>query len=241
MNLCNSGKADCYASGLVIPEAGDLIRETEPEQVTVNEICESDVDHLQSSLAEVWPNDYTYSAFAPAMNLEKNEAILCTNGQPYGSAVLGRLSVDQVVYGAMVTYEAQDGTAESRTAVCAYPYFDDILACSTHLSAKSETVALDQCNELMHTAIPELLNIYIPDAISKEPSGRTIVGGDLNLEYDKSDSQNVQLCVPDGYTRKGDGDVMHVIFSNDFEFVDTATYGITYSDHPALWIVLNIP
>ena len=28
---------------------------------------------------------------------------------------------------------------------------------------------------------------------------------------------NVQQCVPNGYTRKGDGDVQHVTFSNDLK------------------------
>ena len=69
-------------------------------------------------------------------------------------------------------------------------------------------------------------------------SGRTIVGGDLNLEYNPADPDNVQRCVPPGQTRKGDGAVQHVTVSDDLVFESTGKYRMTYTDHDAFLVRL---
>jgi hypothetical protein len=70
-------------------------------------------------------------------------------------------------------------------------------------------------------------------------TGPTIVGGDFNLEYDRADPQNVQKCVPNGYTRKGDSSVQHIIFSNDLKFKGTFLVPLQYTDHVGFGVVLD--
>lgn len=236
LNLCNSGKAGCYAGGQSIYEGGDLIYYLAPDLVTLNEICSVDLpNYLQPSLAEAWPNDWTYSVFYPALDKPTGNPITCTNGGTYGNAVLGRVpaALWQGANGWVGEYTTQDSGNEVRTFACAYAVGDH-LSCATHLSANSEPIALNQCQALMFSAVP-----YIRS--QEGISGKTVVGGDFNLEYDTSDPENAQNCVPSGNTRKGDGDVQHVIFSNDFTFVSRSLYGLTYTDHDGMLIRLTKP
>jgi hypothetical protein len=236
LNLCNSGKARCYAGGQAVYEGGDLIYYLAPDVVTLNEICSIDLpNYLQPSLAEAWPDDWTYSVFYPALNKSTGQPIMCTNGGQFGNAVLGRVpaALWQGVNGWAGEYATQDSGNEVRTFACGYAVGDH-LSCATHLSAESEPIALTQCRALTFTAVP-----YIRS--QEGISGKTIVGGDFNLEYDTSDPENAQNCVPSGHTRKGDGDVQHIIFSNDLAFVSRSTYGLSYTDHPALLVRLTKP
>ncbi|MDA0634374.1 hypothetical protein OUY22_13200 [Nonomuraea sp. MCN248] len=236
LNLCNSGKAKCYAGGRAIYEGGDLIYHLAPDLVTLNEICSIDLpNYLQPSLAEAWPDDWTYYVFYPALDKPTGNPITCTNGGTFGNAVLGRVPAGlwQGANGWVGAYPTQDSGNEVRTFACAYAVGDH-LACATHLSANSEPIALAQCKALTFDAVP-----YIRS--QEGISGKTVVGGDFNLEYDTSDPENAQNCVPGGNTRKGDGDVQHVIFSNDFSFVSRSTYGLSYSDHDGMLIRLTKP
>ncbi|MEU4514918.1 hypothetical protein AB0G05_35920 [Nonomuraea wenchangensis] len=236
LNLCNSGHAGCYAGGQAVYEGGDLIYYLAPDLVTLNEICAGDLPaYLQPSLAEAWPDDWTYSLFYPALNKQTGAPITCTNGDSFGNAVLGRVpaALWQGVNGWAGEYTAQDGGNEKRTFACAYA-IGDHLACATHLSSSSEPIALAQCRALMFSAVPAIRS-------AEGISGRTVVGGDLNLEYDTSDPENAQNCVPGGHIRKGDGDVQHVIFSNDLTFGSTAKYGLSYTDHDGFLVRLTKP
>ncbi|MFG1943978.1 endonuclease/exonuclease/phosphatase family protein [Nonomuraea sp. NPDC048826] len=236
LNLCNSGKAGCYAGGQAIYEGGDLIYYLAPDLVTLNEICSVDLpDYLQPSLAEAWPDDWTYSVFYPAFNKATGAPITCTNGGAYGNAVLGRVpaALWQGANGWVGTYTTQDSGNEVRTFACAYAVGDH-LSCATHLSAASEPIALTQCKALTFSVVPSIRS-------QEGISGKTVIGGDFNLEYDTSDPENAQNCVPSGNIRKGDGDVQHVIFSNDFTFVSRSLYGLTHTDHDGMLIRLTKP
>ncbi|KAF2276532.1 uncharacterized protein EI97DRAFT_433363 [Westerdykella ornata] len=213
LNLCNSGLANCYADGDSISEGAELIYQTG-----------------QSYLAEAWPTDYTYSVFMPAFDKRTSAPYKCKNGFQYGSAVLGRVAASTwdgiTAYGG--PYQTHDSGNEQRIFVCAAAKGDHF-ACTTHLSASSKSVALTQCKALLFDAVPYL----------KSQSGstaRTVVAGDLNLKYDSGSAENVQTCVPNGWTRKGDGDVQHTMFTNDFKFGSTKKYGLTYTDHDG-WLV----
>ncbi|KAF2843407.1 hypothetical protein M501DRAFT_1012761 [Patellaria atrata CBS 101060] len=225
LNLCNSGFAGCYAGGDSIPEGGELIYATGPNVVTVNEICSNDVAELQSYLSEAWPTDYTYSAFMPAIDKRTAAPYKCKDGFQYGSAVLGRVAASKWTtfdaYGGK--FIAQDSSNEERIFVCAYARGDHF-TCTTHLSSSSEPLALSQCKALMFDAVPYLKGVA-------GAAGKTVVGGDFNLEYDTSDAENVQKCVPPGWTRKGDGDVQHVIYTNDLVFSKSKAWGLSYTDH----------
>jgi hypothetical protein len=236
LNLCNSGFAGCYANGDAVFEGGDLIYYLAPDLVTLNEICSNDLpNYLQPSLAEAWPGDWTYSVFVPAVDRRTNGAYKCRNGDDFGNAILGRIPAGsyQGVSGWGGTYTTQDSGNEQRTFACAYA-IGDHFACTTHLSAAAEPIALAQCRALMFDAVPYIKAV-------EGSSGRTVVGGDFNLEYDPADSENAQNCVPAGHTRKGDGDVQHVIFSNDVAFESTSRYGLTYTDHDGFLVRLVMP
>jgi hypothetical protein len=47
---------------------------------------------------------------------------------------------------------------------------------------------------------------------------------------------DVQDCVPGGWFRKGDGNVQHVMHTDDFTFDFTDKFGMEHTDHPA-WLV----
>jgi endonuclease/exonuclease/phosphatase family metal-dependent hydrolase len=237
LNLCNSGVAGCFSNGDALYEGGDLIYYLAPDLVTLNEICSSDLpNYLQPSLAEAWPGDWTYYSFYPAINKSTGAPISCTGGRgSYGNAVLGRVpaALWQGVNAWAGEYTAQDSGNEKRTFVCAYAVGDH-MGCATHLTSASEPIALSQCKALMFNAVP-----YIRS--QEGLSNKTVVGGDFNMEYDTADPENVQNCVPSGNTRKGDNDVQHVIFTNDFAFVGTNKYGLTHTDHDGFLVRLTKP
>ncbi|KAL9635771.1 MAG: hypothetical protein Q9164_003252 [Protoblastenia rupestris] len=233
LNLCNSGVAKCYSNGDSIPEGAELIYVTAPNVVTLNEICSDDIAELQTSLAEAWPTDYTYSVFMPAINKTSNAPYKCANQASYGSAVVGRVAASAwkgvEAHGGL--YTAQAGGIEGRIFACASATGDHF-ACTTHLAAEPESIALAQCKALMFDTLPFLKSL-------NGVSSRTVVGGDFNLEYDTSDVENVQYCVPNGYSRKGDGKVQHVTYTNDLRFLSTKKYGLTYTDHDGFLVKLE--
>ncbi|KAH8593706.1 hypothetical protein B0O99DRAFT_742691 [Bisporella sp. PMI_857] len=239
LNLCNSGWAGCYKGGRSITAGSSAIKSISPNIITVNEICSDDVTQkLQPSLATVWPKDWTYSVFMPAIYKANDSIYHCRNGDYYGGAVIGRVPVANwkgvTAYGGK--YSSQwPSSQEQRVFACAAA--GDHFACTTHLAAAGdptvEKTALAQCKALMFDVIPYLKGL-------SGSSGRTVVGGDLNLEYDTSDDENVQKCVPNGYTRKGDGDVQHVIVSNDFTFKSVKEQHVDYTDHNAFIADLTV-
>lgn len=236
LNLCNSGFAKCYSSGAAIAEGSAKIASLKPNVVTINEICKDDVARvLHPALSRAWPADYTYSVFNPAIDKRNNGPYKCKNGDAYGNAVLGRVAAgkwsDVAAYGAK--YAAQVDGNEQRTFACAHAVGDHF-ACSTHLAASDEPTALAQCKALMFDAVP-----YLKRLAGASSAASTVVGGDFNLEYDKADKENAQKCVPNGYTRKGDGDVQHVVFSNDLHFEDTVKHAMKRTDHKAFEVKLT--
>ena len=234
LNLCNSGAANCYAGGDSIPEGAALIYATGPSVVTINEICSNDVSELQASLREAWPTDYTYSAFIPAVEHSTQSPYKCVNGNAYGSAVLGRVAAGSwsgiSAYGGKYTTQYSK-SGEERVFVCVAAKGEHF-ACTSHLAAGDKMVALAQCKALMFDAVPFLKGVA-------GAAGKTVVGGDFNLKYNKGAATNAQNCVPNGYTRKGDGDVQHVVFSNDMTFGSTKTYGLSYTDHDGFLVKLT--
>ncbi|PRY00677.1 hypothetical protein [Allonocardiopsis opalescens] len=242
MNLCNSGAAPCYEDGQAIPEATSLITTSDdpPDIVTVNEICLSDVEAadggpgpLVEAMEQVHDEvDYNFHS----------SGVTCQDGTPYGNVVMvnGELSDFEPVE-QEGDYHAQDSDpdalgedGEDRGYACLeYPEF---AACATHLSRHEETAGR-QAEELMGLG-------------GQMAGGNTISGGDFNLEYSEGgfwndlfgdDSLNVQGCVPDGYYRKGNGGVMHIVSPDAFEFGDGGTIDMEHTDHSSLRIDVTIP
>jgi endonuclease/exonuclease/phosphatase family metal-dependent hydrolase len=234
MNLCNSGRASCYEDGRAIPEAIALISARRADVVTLNEICQDDVeDRLWPAFAEFWSDDWTFYAFQPARDYLTGDYSTCVNGALYGVGLLGRMPRARresfTAFGAR--FPIQDEQVEDRVWLCAHSK-GDYSACTTHLSATRDAVALAQCKHLLSAVVP---------AIVGSPRGAAVyVAGDLNLEADSGAAQDARNCVPQDYTRTDDGDVQHAMASQRARFTQTATLPMTYTDHDALFNVLAI-
>jgi hypothetical protein len=232
LNLCNSGFAGCYEDGTSIPEGQTVIRNTAPDVVTLNEICQADVVALHATLASVYTGGTVVWAFKAAGNRATGGHYKCKNGQDYGIGVIAHIPSSYEGYQiSSGLYPTQDGGSnEQRAWLCLYAT-GNYYACTTHLATVG-SVALSQCQHLMNTVIPSVRSAggaYKP----------TIMGGDLNLRY--GGSPNAQSCVPAGTYRKGDGSVQHFIATSDLAFVSTQKIGMSHTDHPGWFMKTTAP
>jgi endonuclease/exonuclease/phosphatase family metal-dependent hydrolase len=238
LNLCDSGIAGCY-TGRAVAQAATVIRAEAPDVVTLDEICRGDLDVLRRALINAHPGGTVGSAFRAAGDRRTGGDFRCLDGQSYGIGVLARLPPPHgghATDGGHVTdgglYPVQDtGDPEERVWLC-LSSAGDLYACATHLASTSATVALDQCRYLLGTALPELYRRrgYRP----------TVLGGDLNLRY--GGSPDVRSCVPQGYARRDDSGVQHVLATPDLTVGSSATVGMAgTTDHPGLLVVLTAP
>jgi hypothetical protein len=232
LNLCNSGHADCYRDGLAVPEAYGIIGETEPDLITLNEVCEDDVrDELWPLIREIWGNDWTFWAFQPAGDRRTGGAYTCTDGQRFGNGMLGRMFATGSnpkfgLHGQLYTEDLQDHSSpEQRSWLCVNSA-NNYWGCTTHTFNGGNNITLRQCEHLMKAVIP-----WIWAADIRLPS---VVGGDFNLRY--GGSPDMQTCVPSGWYRKGDGAVQHIMATNNLTFDDSLAIPMLYTDHPA-WLV----
>jgi endonuclease/exonuclease/phosphatase family metal-dependent hydrolase len=236
MNLCNSGLAGCYEGGRAVTEAYGKITGQRPDIVTLNEICSGDIQQLWLAMQAVWPGQVGDDArgktlaFKPAFNASTGQNYKCANGQEFGNGVLWHSSDPTAIRNSGI-YTNQDTGSEKRSWQCVHIMPSGPYACTTHLSAASEPVALAQCRELM---------AHIATATGNGALS-AVIGGDFNLEYDTSDPENVQNCVPAGYYRKGDGDVQHFILNNRLTFVSRTSLGMSYTDHVAFLLNARVP
>lgn len=213
MNLCNSGSAGCY-TGRSIAEAAALIRMRQPDVVTLNEICRSDVDVLARS----FPAGTVGTAFQPAIDRRTLTPITCRAGEPYGIGLLTRTPWGRTQAKPIGgVYPAQDqGNAEGRAWLCA-PATRGVVACTTHLTATSPAVAQAQCRFLF-TWLPALIR------------GTVVVGGDFNLG-------RLERCLPPGYVSASDGGLQFVVAAGTAVSVRSRLLGLAGStDHPALLV-----
>ena len=220
LNLCHSGRvASCYTGDAAIAQAVAVIQGEQPDIVSLNEVCRSDVDRLRGASYVGW--------FAPA-RAGSGGNITCTSGEDYGIALLHRVGRLTAVSN---TYSAQDSGNERRVWMCS-TFEDGTAACATHLSTTG-SVAMRQCHEL--------LDIDMPASSGGRP---TVVAGDFNLKYNRwiPWQPNVQDCVPGGFFRKGDGGVQHILASTAFGFIATEVIDMDgTTDHPALLVRLIRP
>ncbi|MEV4826263.1 endonuclease/exonuclease/phosphatase family protein [Micromonospora sp. NPDC049274] len=230
MNLCNSGRADCY-TGRSMTRAAEVIRAERPDLVTLNEICRDDVPVLQRTLAAVHDGAGVVSAFQAAGDRPSGADTHCRDGQPYGIGLLTRLHAPAgghtVHRGLHPTQDLAD--PEERPWLCVH--VDGLLlACTTHLAATSYRVALTQCRDLFDEIVPAIRRStgYAP----------TVLSGDLNL---RDDDPAVRSCQRPGYRRVGDGALQHVLATADITLCCTRSVGMRgATDHPALLATLTI-
>jgi hypothetical protein len=229
MNLCNSGKAGCY-TGRAVAEAAAVIRAQLPDLVTLNEVCESDVDELGETLAETHHGEAVVWDFKAAGDRRTGEAARCLNGERYGNGLLARIPSP---YRGHTTYDGIYPTQdpldpEERAWLCIHAA-GAFYACTTHLSYITPTVAPVQCGYLLGTAVPA-----IRASGGYEP---TVLAGDLNLIA--GGSPDLRSCLPSGYLREDDGGVQHILATTEY-LVRSRTLidmdGTT--DHPSLLVAL---
>jgi hypothetical protein len=231
MNLCDSGFAGCY-TGHAVAKAAAVIRTHAPDVVTLNEVCQDDVDALGRTLQDVHRGDAVVWAFKAAGDRRSSSDFYCRNGQPYGIGLLARLPAPDrghVTYSGL--YAAQDtNDPEERAWLCIHAAAA-FYACTTHLANTSPAVALAQCSWLLGTAIPQL----------RAQGGYefTVLGGDLNLSH--GSSPDVGSCVPPGYLRKDDNAVQQIMATADLTLISSMLIGMDETtDHPSLLVALTV-
>ena len=226
-NLCNSGIAGCY-TGRSVDETARLIRSTRPDVVTLNEVCDADVDVLAQVMADVHEREIA-SAFQTAPDRRTGGATKCLNGRDFGVGLLVLTSTPARTSGGI--YPVQDvKDPEIRVWLCMQGRGFD--ACTTHLASTDADVALAQCHYLLSSAIPDFRDFdgYQP----------TVLGGDLNLK--SGNTPDVRPCIPLGYSHYGDGDVQHILMTSEFDAGSLASIGMNgASDHPALLVTVAMP
>jgi Endonuclease/Exonuclease/phosphatase family len=227
LNLCASGQAACY-TGRSIDEAAKVIRETRPDVVTLNEICEGDVATLGAVLAGVH-GEPVASGFEAAPDRPSGGPTICgRNGQPYGIGLVARRpAVPFETIGGV--YPVQDPVdPEERAWLCLLAAVD---VCTTHLAGFDATAALHQCQHLFGVTLPELHQRagYRP----------TIVAGDLNLRYGAP--PDLRPCIPPGYRWLGDGGLQHVLATSDLAVPTMRAIDLAKTtDHPGLLVTVGL-
>ena len=135
MNLCNSGRAECY-SGRAVSMASALIHQDRPEMVSLNEVCRDDVRVLKQAMSATFPTGAVASAFRPAGDRPTESPVRCQNGQQFGDGVL--VVVPPPAVGARSysgVYPVQDpDDPEERGWVC-IDLATRFSACTTHTAS----------------------------------------------------------------------------------------------------------
>jgi hypothetical protein len=233
MNLCNSGRADCYAGGRAIGTAAAVIHEHRPGVVSLNEVCRDDVRVLEQAMSAASPATRTASAFASAKDPQTRAPVRCLNGQEYGDAVLVAVPSQGVASRSHSgVYPVQDPRdMEKRVWVC-LDLPARLLACTTHTSSTDASVALSQCRYLLGSALPSLSG---GDAL-----GPIVLGADLNLSA--GGSPGPDSCLPSGYRRTDDGGRQDVVVSPAVSIRARAVIDMQgTTDHPGLLVDIAVP
>lgn len=217
LNICHSGIAGCYTGDRVLARAVAVVRETQPQVLSVNEACSGDVEPLRKAMGKA------AAMFVPAERTD-GSWVMCRNGQSFGNIVM---VAEALVGGRGVSgrYAAQNARDEMRVWACLPA--GALTACTTHLTSRNAATAMAQCKVIMSRAA-----IY---AVTSP----VVVSGDLNLRY--GGDPNVQNCNRTGFYRKGDGDVQHVFATTSLTFVSGTRISMSdTTDHPAWLVTLSM-
>jgi len=227
LNLCDSGDAGCY-TGRAVTEAATVIHAETPDIVTLNEVCENDVDDLSPALAGAHLGGTVITAFQADVSSRTGSTVHCRNGREYGIGILAYLpSPGPAFRRSSGLYPMQEHRGENRAWLCvdAPPYFS---ACTTHLADDTASVALAQCEYLLSTAIPALR--------TADPTAPAVVGADLNLR-----APAAEPCLPAGYARRDDGGVQEIMSSPELAVVADQRIDLRgATDHPGLLVTLRL-
>jgi hypothetical protein len=228
MNLCNSGRAQCYSGGRAVTMAVALIHQHRPEMVSLNEVCRDDLRVLKQAMSATVPAAAVASAFTAAKDRPTLSPVRCQNGQQFGDGVLAVVSSPapglRSYSGVYPVQDPQD--PEERVWVCIH-LDTRFSACTTHTASANTTIALNQCRYLLNSVVPR---------IGRRDGGDPIIlGADLNLAARGSPSP--QACLPSGYQRTDDGALQNVVVSPGIRVRSHSVidmHGTT--DHPGLLV-----
>ncbi len=228
MNLCNSGRADCYSGGRAVSMAVALIHEHRPGMVSLNEVCREDVGVLKEAMSATLPAAAVASAFTPAKDRQTQAPVRCQDGQEFGDGVLVVVSPPAVgSHSYNSVYPVQDpNDSEERIWVCV-DLATRFSACTTHTSSANTTIALNQCRYLLNSVVPQLSR--------RNGVGPIILGADLNLAARGSPSP--QSCLPSGYQRTDDHGLQDVVVSPGIGIRSHSVIDMQgATDHPGLLV-----
>jgi endonuclease/exonuclease/phosphatase family metal-dependent hydrolase len=228
LNLCNSGIAACY-TGRSIAEVAAVIRSEAPDLVTLNEVCQDDVQALERALARAVPGGGAVSAFQAARDRDTGEAYRCRNGQQFGNGIVSRWpSVPGSSVGGGI-YPLQDPEdPEERAWACMEVGATPVVAvCTTHLAYTDRQVAAGQCEYLFGTVI---------EGMRARDGVPLVLGGDLNLG--SGDSPDLRSCLPPGSALVSDGQAQLVVATPEFVVDTSRTIDLRATDHPGLLVTL---
>lgn len=232
MNLCNSGRAECY-TGRAVSMASALIHQDRPGMVSLNEVCQDDVRVLKQAMSATFSTGAVASAFRPAGDRPTGSPVRCQNGQQFGDGVVVVVPPPAVAvrsYSGVFPVQDPDDP-EERGWVCV-DLATRFSACTTHTASRNTTIALHQCRYLLDSAVPR---------ISRRDGGDPIIlGADLNLAARGSPSP--QSCLPSGYQRTDDDALQDVVVSPGVRLRSHSAidmHGTT--DHPGLLVDVVLP
>jgi hypothetical protein len=218
LNICHGGMAGCYRGDAVIAKATEVIKQSKPQVLSVNEACSGDVDRLRPAM------ESARAVFAEAQNLDGTPVLCRGSDERYGNILMvstkfAGTAEESGIYPAQ--YRGADGHRELRSWACLPAA--QLNACTTHLSADNAPTALAQCKDIMGRA-------------ARYPRP-TIVSGDLNLRA--TGSPSIGDCDTDGFSRESDSGVQQVYVSDDLSVASTSRIDMVgTTDHPGLLVTL---
>jgi len=216
MNLCLSGRADCYDKGAypaAVDEAVATIRESHPDAVTLNEVCRRDVTRIARRTGY-------HLRFSRVIYGGRRLRCVRPDGRGlFGNAVLTKTTIESV---AQRDFRAQAGP-ERRRWLCVTTR-GEVDVCTAHLNTRStiEIAGNDaQCVELAAL-------------LARRASARTVIfGGDVNRR---------RTCAPDGVWTRTDrsadqaAGLQHVYGSDALRSPSAEVVPAKHTDHDVLLV-----
>jgi hypothetical protein len=216
MNLCLSGRADCYSKAAypaVVEEAVARIRDAHPDAVTLNEVCRRDV-------ARIARRTGYQLRFSRVIYGGRRLRCVRPGGRGlFGNAVLTGAAIESTD---SQDFKAQAGP-ERRRWLCVATRVD-VDVCTAHLNTRStiEVAGNDaQCVELAAL-------------LARRASARTVIfGGDVNRR---------RPCAPDGVWTRTDSSadqapgLQHVYGSGALRSPSGEVVPAEYTDHDVLLV-----
>jgi endonuclease/exonuclease/phosphatase (EEP) superfamily protein YafD len=216
MNLCLSGRADCYgktAYPAVVEEAVARVREAQPDAVTLNEVCRRDV-------ARIARRTGYHLRFSRVVYGGRRLRCVRPGGRGlFGNAVLTEAAIERT---ASRDFKGQAGP-ERRRWLCVTTRVD-VDVCTAHLNTRSP----------IEIAGHEAQCVELGALLARRASARPVIfGGDVNRR---------RPCAPDGVWTRTDGSgeqapgLQHVYGSGALRSPSAEVVPAKHTDHDVLLV-----